>query len=234
VTLYGKKRAYIAELNPIACIRKTAVKNIQQIKQTLSRHACKVGTALAFIIHGPLGYRIWFYCFMEIKMKTIQKGFTLIELMIVVAIIGILAAIAIPAYQDYTIRAQVTEGLSLASAAKTAVAEFYMNEGVPPVGRLEAGMEEVATLTSGQYVQSVDITNGLITITYGNEANALINGETLTLTPYETGENSVVWYCGGSLDDALPAYALLGTQGGVPAAAGATSLEDKYLPSTCR
>ncbi|MFT4592055.1 MAG: type IV pilus assembly protein PilA, partial [Gammaproteobacteria bacterium] len=70
---------------------------------------------------------------MEIKMKTIQKGFTLIELMIVVAIIGILAAIAIPAYQDYTIRAQVTEGLSLASAAKTAVAEFYMNEGVPPV-----------------------------------------------------------------------------------------------------
>jgi type IV pilus assembly protein PilA len=171
---------------------------------------------------------------MEIKMKTIQKGFTLIELMIVVAIIGILAAIAIPAYQDYTIRAQVTEGLSLASAAKTAVAEFYMNEGEAPIGREEAGMEADETLTSGQYVQSVDVTNGLITITYGNEANALIDGEILTLTPYETGEFSVVWYCGNAVDDADAAYALMGTSGGNAAAVGVSSLDDKYLPSTCR
>lgn len=165
-------------------------------------------------------------------MKTIQKGFTLIELMIVVAIIGILAAIAIPAYQDYTIRAQVTEGLSLASAAKTAVAEFYMNEGEAPVGRVEAGMELDPTFTSGQYVESVDITNGLITITYGNEANALIDGNILTLTPYETQEFSVIWYCGNAVADAVDSP--LGTAGGNAAVDGVTTLDDKYLPSTCR
>ena len=167
-------------------------------------------------------------------MKTIQKGFTLIELMIVVAIIGILAAIAIPAYQDYTIRAQVTEGLSLASAAKTAVAEFYMNEGEAPADREEAGMDDDETATSGQYVESVDVTDGLITITYGNEANAIIDGNILTLTPYETSEFSVVWYCGNAVDDADAAYALLGTSGGNAAVDGVTDLDEKYLPSTCR
>ena len=165
-------------------------------------------------------------------MKTIQKGFTLIELMIVVAIIGILAAIAIPAYQDYTIRAQVTEGLSLASAAKTAVAEFYMNEGEAPVGRVEAGMDLDPTLTSGQYVSSVDITNGLITITYGNDSNAIIAGDILTLTPYETGEFSVIWYCGDAVAGATDNP--LGTAGGNAAVDGVTTLDDKYLPSTCR
>ena len=78
-------------------------------------------------------------------MKKVQQGFTLIELMIVVAIIGILAAIAIPAYQDYTIRAQVSEGLSLAAGAKTAVAETFLNTGVPPGTRTIAGMSPNAT-----------------------------------------------------------------------------------------
>ncbi len=89
-------------------------------------------------------------------------------------------------------------------------------------------------MTSGQYVESVDVTNGLITITYGNEANALIDGEILTLTPYETGEFSVVWYCGNAVDDADAAYALMGTSGGTAAAVGVSTLDDKYLPSTCR
>ena len=168
-------------------------------------------------------------------MKTIQKGFTLIELMIVVAIIGILAAIAIPAYQDYTIRAQVTEGLSLASAAKTAVGEFYMNQGEAPADREGTGMTTDATDTSGQYVQQVDVANGTITITYGNQANALIDGDTLALTPYETGEYSIVWYCGSAVDGASADYNLLGFDGGsVVAANGTTSLDDKYLPSACR
>ena len=108
-------------------------------------------------------------------MRRIQQGFTLIELMIVVAIIGILAAIAIPAYQDYTIRAQVSEGLNLAAAAKAAVAEDFLNEGVPPINRTDAGMTANAGDTSGKYVLSVEVGNtapaGVILITYGNEAN---------------------------------------------------------------
>ena len=129
-------------------------------------------------------------------MKKVQQGFTLIELMIVVAIIGILAAIAIPAYQDYTIRAQVSEGLSLAAGAKAAVAETFLNTGLPPADRTAAGMSPNSGDTQGKYVQSVQVGAGVITITYGNEANAQITGDTLTLTPYEATDLSVVWRCG--------------------------------------
>src|SRR6202795_2476303 len=97
-------------------------------------------------------------------MMTIQKGFTLIELMIVVAIIGILAAIAIPAYQDYTIRSQVTEGMNLASAVETGVAEYYANTGSWPTTLTLAGGDS-ANLPSGKYVKSVDVSGtGIITI----------------------------------------------------------------------
>src|SRR5687768_17953843 len=102
-------------------------------------------------------------------MTKLQKGFTLIELMIVVAIIGILAAIAIPAYQDYTIRAQVSEGLNLAAAAKAAVAETFLNRGAAPANRTQAGMSATATDTRGKYVASVEVDDGVITIVYGNE-----------------------------------------------------------------
>src|SRR5579871_4733258 len=101
-------------------------------------------------------------------MDRLQKGFTLIELMIVVAIIGILAAIAIPAYQDYTIRSQVTEGLNLAGAVKTSVAEFYANNGAWPVGLVgNAPALGYTNLPSGKYVASVDVATGTIIITYG-------------------------------------------------------------------
>src|SRR5512147_955029 len=112
-------------------------------------------------------------------MTKLQKGFTLIELMIVVAIIGILAAIAIPAYQDYTIRAQVTEGLNLAGAAKAAVAESFSNSGVAPATRTAAGMTTAATDTAGKYVTQVAITNGRIDVTYGDQANAIIKTKVL-------------------------------------------------------
>ncbi len=166
-------------------------------------------------------------------MKKVQQGFTLIELMIVVAIIGILAAIAIPAYQDYTIRSQVTEGLSLAAAAKTAVAEDFLNEGAAPVDRTDAGMTATATDTSGKYVTQVAIANGRIDITYGNEANAAIGGQTLTLTPYETADNSIAWRCGNA---PVPAgTAPMGTAGGVNAAVyAAPTVLNQYLPSACR
>ncbi len=162
-------------------------------------------------------------------MKKLQQGFTLIELMIVVAIIGILAAIAIPAYQDYTIRAQVSEGMSLASAAKTAVAETFLNTGTAPANRTSAGMSANATDTEGKYVASVDIANGGITITYGNEANAAIGNETLGLTPYETGDLSVVWRCG-----LANAPGSLNTIGNGSATVANTTVESQYLPASCR
>jgi type IV pilus assembly protein PilA len=162
-------------------------------------------------------------------MKTMQKGFTLIELMIVVAIIGILAAIAIPAYQDYTIRAQVTEGLNMAAAAKAAVSETWMSTGNAPALRANAGMSANDTDTNGKYVDSVGVAAGEVVITFGNDANGAINGGTLVLTPYNSVDNSVSWACGNANapDDAL------GPIGANTNPAG-TSILDRYLPANCR
>jgi len=165
-------------------------------------------------------------------MKRVQQGFTLIELMIVVAIIGILAAIAIPAYQDYTIRAQVSEGMNLAAAAKAAVAETYLNRGTAPANRAVAGMSANATDTNGKYVTQVGVTNGTIIITYGNEANATIATNTLALQPYVTLDQSVTWVCGMADPTLLTASTVA-----MPASAAAgasTSVPVQYLPSSCR
>src|SRR5690554_8040822 len=129
----------------------------------------------------------------KIQMNKGQQGFTLIELMIVVAIIGILAAVAIPAYQDYTIRSQVSEGMSLTSGVKTAVSEFVQTNGTYPSDNANAG---IATTITGNYVKSVTNASGLITVTYSSSApqsaNAQINNKTMELSAF-TSAGSVQW-----------------------------------------
>ena len=166
-------------------------------------------------------------------MKLIQKGFTLIELMIVVAIIGILAAIAIPAYQDYTIRAQVTEGLNLASSWKANVAEFYANNGTWPA--TAAAINQTAS--TGKYVSSVTLgAGGVIQITYSNgagfQANSNLNGLILGITPYTGANNDIVWVCGAHVAPTTTTTIATGATagGGTTFAAGTL----KYLPSNCR
>lgn len=131
--------------------------------------------------------------------RNVQKGFTLIELMIVVAIIGILAAVALPAYQDYTKRARVSEGIGLAAGAKTSVSEFFASNGHFPPTNLSAGLP-AGTSISGNAVTSVEVgTNGAITITYDTKVDTAAT--TLVFTPDGTTGGSVKWDCktGGSV-----------------------------------
>jgi len=158
----------------------------------------------------------------------IQKGFTLIELMIVVAIIGILAAIAIPAYQDYLIRSQVSEGLTMASAAKASVSEYYANKGSWPADNSAAGLGAASTI-QGKYVSGITVAGGGITIDYGNEANLKLDPARVGLTPGASVNGDVIWRCGN------PAADPSGWAGGTTSATEATtSIAGKYLPSSCR
>ena len=144
-------------------------------------------------------------------MKQVQKGFTLIELMIVIAIIGILAAVAIPAYQDYTVRAKVSEGLGLADGAKTAVSETLQSTGTLPTNNTVAGLPNPNSI-SGNNVASVGVANGIITVTYTNIPALAAGSNTLLLTP-STTPGSIKWKCSRASGTTVPA---------------------KYLPSNCR
>ena len=143
--------------------------------------------------------------------KKVQAGFTLIELMIVVAIIGILAAIALPAYQDYTKRSHVSEGLSLAGAAKMGVTEYYSDKGQWPTSNADVGLASSASI-KGNAVSSVAVgANGVITITYNTKVES---GKSIIMTPTSSNTaGSITWVCN---------------------TAGANTVQAKYRPATCR
>jgi type IV pilus assembly protein PilA len=162
-------------------------------------------------------------------LKNIQKGFTLIELMIVIAIIGILAAIAIPAYQNYTIRSQVTEGLSLADGWKTSISEYYAQNGsFPTTSSTTGGPGAVAVsgASVGKYVSAIAVqAGGAILVTYnGSQANAkLAASPLLALNPGVDTNYDVVWVCGTAT---VPT-------GVTMSGAVATSVSAAYLPNSC-
>jgi len=152
--------------------------------------------------------------------------------MIVVAIIGILASLAVSAYQTYTVRAQVAEGINMAAGAKAPVVDAFNMDGEPPAGRVEAGMSPVATDTRGKYVSQVDIVDGRVDVTFGNDAHADIFNQTVSFTPYSSsGSGSIIWRCGAA---PAPAGASPLTGGGTTTAYQAPTVDARYLPSSCR
>jgi type IV pilus assembly protein PilA len=155
-----------------------------------------------------------------------QSGFTLIELMIVVAIIGILATIAIPAYQDYTIRAQVSEAFSLASELKGPIQEYRKERGTLPLNNAAAGVPDADKLI-GNYVTRVEVIQGTINVTFGNFVNKQLEGHVVTLQPIVvkgSPASPMSWRCGYH---EVP-------KGMEPVGENHTNLDRRYLPTSCR
>lgn len=169
-------------------------------------------------------------------MKKVQQGFTLIELMIVVAIIGILAAIAIPAYQNYIIRSQISEGPSLLGPVQTALAEYYGNQGTVAAADLPA--IGISNSPTGKYVSGIAMATGQVTVTYGAGANAAINGKTVIWTPLADASGSITWVCNAgtattATQTANPGLVKL-NGGAAPASGTLLAVNAAYLPTICQ
>ncbi|EMU1513388.1 pilin [Neisseria gonorrhoeae] len=164
-------------------------------------------------------------------MNTLQKGFTLIELMIVIAIVGILAAVALPAYQDYTARAQVSEAILLAEGQKSAVTEYYLNHGKWPENNDSAGVASASKII-GKYVQSVTVTNGVVTAQMKpSGVNNEIKDKKLSLWA-KRQDGSVKWFCGQPVK--RDAGAKTGADDVKADGKDTDKINTKHLPSTCR
>ncbi|MBH5644190.1 pilin [Neisseria meningitidis] len=158
-------------------------------------------------------------------MNTLQKGFTLIELMIVIAIVGILAAVALPAYQDYTARAQVSEAILLAEGQKSAVTEYYLNHGIWPGNNTSAGVATSSKI-KGKYVKEVEVAKGVITAEMKSSGvNKEIQGKKLSLWAKRQA-GSVKWFCGQPVTRNANADDVAADSG--------NEIDTKHLPSTCR
>jgi len=154
-----------------------------------------------------------------------------IELMILVAIIGILASLAVSAYQTYTVRAQVAEALDFAAGTKVSIVDTFRKSGIPPADRAAAGMTPLPADTQGNYVSQISVANGRIDMTFGNNVHQDIFGATLSVTPYQTAGGDVIWRCG---DAPAPAGSSEMSGGGVSASHLAPTVELRYLPGACR
>jgi len=155
-----------------------------------------------------------------------QTGFTLIELMIVVAIIGILASIAIPAYQDYTIRAQVAESFSITGELKLSIRDFYKDRGRFPADNKEAGVPAPEHLI-GNYVTRVDVVDGAMHVSFGHYVNSALDGQQITIRPIfvtASPTSPISWTCGYRKPP----------EGMQSAGEDRTSLQDKHMPGACR
>jgi type IV pilus assembly protein PilA len=159
-------------------------------------------------------------------MKNRASGLTLIELMIVLAIVGVLGAIAIPAYQSYSVRTQVASGLNLASPVRMRVAESFQTNGSWPEDNNAAGVGAPGTINDA-YVEAVTVVRGAIRISFGQDASANIAGTTLSLRPALNARSDIVWQCGMA---PLPA----GLEPVEGAADSPTDVPVKYLPADCR